>query len=378
MPALPSHDLQERLPERLARLCHRALDLESFQREAHRVLQPALGDDGACWLTVDPATLLPTTHTLGPISPEAKQRELTYEYTQPDVNQIPDLLRGRIAAGLDEATDGQPGKSPTYRDVLEPEEIGDELRGVLVIGTSCWGGVAFFRRRGRPSFDPLHAEVLRTASPLLAEGVRRALVLGGRAATGHTEPGLVLLDAHDGIETMNGPARTFLTQLRFVGSDPPELVHSLAHRTRLATTDANRGLARLRAPTATGAWLTLHGSVLEGPDGDDPGRVAIVIEPARGADLLQLAFEAYGLTARERDVATLVARRLSTPQIGRQLFLSPWTVKDHLKAIFEKVGVSSQAQLVAAIHLRWAANVGPQGHHGGSRPAAVASRQGTS
>jgi DNA-binding CsgD family transcriptional regulator len=348
----------ERIPERLSLLCGRALDLESFRLEAERILRPVLRDDGACWLTTDPQSLLPTTHTVGPISPEAKARELIYEFKVRDFNQIPGLLGGRIAAGLDEATGGHVERSPTFRDVLEPEGMSDELRTVLTVDGSCWGGIALYRRRGRPGFEPAHADVMRAASPYLAEGVRRALVLGGRETTGHTEPGMILLDRNNRIETMNAPARALLDRLRFVGTDPPEVVHSLANRTRLAAADAGAGLARLRAPTASG-WLTLHGSVLED---DDAGRIAIVIEPARDADLLPLALDAYGLSEREGEVAALVARRLSAPQIARKLFLSPWTVKDHLKSIFEKVGVSNQAELAAAIHLRWALELGPGGH----------------
>jgi DNA-binding CsgD family transcriptional regulator len=239
-----------------------------------------------------------------------------------------------------------------------PELAGARIRGdgraikaLLIAADSCWGGVAFYRARGRPAFEPEHADLLRAASPYLAEGARRALVLGGPAVPGRCEAGVILLDAHNRVESMNEPARALLGQLLFVGTDAPELLHSLANRTRLAVADANAGVARVRAPTASGAWLTLHGSILQG---DADGRIAIVVESTSDADLMALAIDAYGLTERERQVAVLVARHHSTPQIARELFLSHWTVKDYLKTIFDKLGVSNQADLVAAIHLRWA------------------------
>ena len=85
----------------------------------------------------------------------------------------------------------------------------------------------------------------------------------------------------------------------------------------------------------------MHGSVLEGA-----GQVALIIEPAKSADVAPLLVEAYGLTTRELDVTRAIARGLSTSQVADALYLSPHTVRDHVKAIFEKVGVSSRGELV--------------------------------
>ena len=59
--------------------------------------------------------------------------------------------------------------------------------------------------------------------------------------------------------------------------------------------------------------------------------------------------KAYGLTPREVEVARRIARGLKTGEIAQELFLSPHTVRDHVKAIFEKVGVSSRGELVARL-----------------------------
>jgi len=53
------------------------------------------------------------------------------------------------------------------------------------------------------------------------------------------------------------------------------------------------------------------------------------------------------LTPREHEVLTLVAAGLSAPDIGKQLFLSPATVKGHLQSLYEKLGVSDRAAAVA-------------------------------
>jgi len=67
-------------------------------------------------------------------------------------------------------------------------------------------------------------------------------------------------------------------------------------------------------------------------------------------DVAPLMASAYGLSPRERAVTRLVARGLATTAIGAELHLSPWTVQDHLKAIFGKVGVRSRGELVARLY----------------------------
>jgi DNA-binding CsgD family transcriptional regulator len=77
--------------------------------------------------------------------------------------------------------------------------------------------------------------------------------------------------------------------------------------------------------------------------------VALVIEPAKASEIAPIVVEAYGLTAREVEVTRLVARGLSTDEIATELFLSRHTIRDHLKAIFEKVGVSSRGELTSEL-----------------------------
>jgi DNA-binding NarL/FixJ family response regulator len=91
-------------------------------------------------------------------------------------------------------------------------------------------------------------------------------------------------------------------------------------------------------------WLLLHGSLLE-----DTGQLALIIEPAKAADVAPLIVEAYGFSQRELEVTRLIARGFGTSQIAAELFLSPHTVRDHVKAVFEKVGVSSRGELVAKV-----------------------------
>jgi two-component system nitrate/nitrite response regulator NarL len=53
------------------------------------------------------------------------------------------------------------------------------------------------------------------------------------------------------------------------------------------------------------------------------------------------------LTTREREVLKLVAAGHSAPEIADKIHLSPATVKSHLQAIYDKLGVAERAAAVA-------------------------------
>ena len=72
-----------------------------------------------------------------------------------------------------------------------------------------------------------------------------------------------------------------------------------------------------------------------------------MIEPAKASEVAPLIVDAYELTPREVDVTRALARGLTTNEIARELHLSRYTVQDHLKAVYEKAGVSSRGELVA-------------------------------
>jgi LuxR family transcriptional regulator, maltose regulon positive regulatory protein len=53
------------------------------------------------------------------------------------------------------------------------------------------------------------------------------------------------------------------------------------------------------------------------------------------------------LTERELAVLRLLPSRLSTREIGRELYVSANTVRTHVRAIYRKLGVTSRAMAVA-------------------------------
>lgn len=55
------------------------------------------------------------------------------------------------------------------------------------------------------------------------------------------------------------------------------------------------------------------------------------------------------LSARERDVLRLLVANRRVPQIAERLFISQHTVRSHLKAMFRKLDVRNQAELISRV-----------------------------
>lgn len=72
-------------------------------------------------------------------------------------------------------------------------------------------------------------------------------------------------------------------------------------------------------------------------------RLLAATEKIRSANPDHLAFTR--LTPREREVALAVSRGISNKEVARELAISERTVKAHLGAIFEKLGVRDRLQL---------------------------------
>ena len=69
--------------------------------------------------------------------------------------------------------------------------------------------------------------------------------------------------------------------------------------------------------------------------------------------MLPVLAAAYALTDREQEVVSCVFAGLSTKEISRRLHISTYTVQDHLKAVFAKVGVNSRGELAHHLALQF-------------------------
>lgn len=345
----------------LLRQASRAETATDLFAVASRSLHELVQHDAATWLSTDPVTGLPTAPSLlddfsAPV--DVCTEHWHREFVRPDFNRFQDLARaGQPAAAL-HATTGDPTRSSRFRWFTRPMGFGDELRAVLRVADVSWAIVALWRREGQPPFSAADAELVAGLSVPLADALRRLTlpkVADDLGAAGEA-PGMLMFDERCRLVSANAQAAAWLDELpahepvptRF-GLQLPLWLVMTAVRAHGSLTRGGDGIARSRVRSRRGRWIVGHASTTYGANGSPAGTV-VVLEPANPAMLAPILVESYGLTEREREITKLIARGDGTADIARELHLSPHTVRDHVKAVLTKVGVSSRGELVATLY----------------------------
>jgi DNA-binding CsgD family transcriptional regulator len=327
--------------DRLLRLCRSGLDSIRFRRQLRDELHRLVAFDAYCVNTADPATLLVTGSVGDGLPPEKTARLFAIEYAGGDCNELASLAEGPThVATIGQATAGHPERSRRMREIFLPIGLGHEMRAALTAGGACWGFLHLLRRVDQPDFTEDDVRVVAAVAEPIAAALRVSLLDLSRASDAIDGPGIVTLRADGAVDRANPSAQHWLRELSDELHQPlPHALHVVA--ARVAANDASHA-SSCRLRTRSGEWLVVYGSRL----GDS---IAIVIERARSSEVAPVVLRAYGLTPREREVAGAAMRGLSNDDVAAALGLSTHTVKDHLKAIFEKVGVRSRGELVSRV-----------------------------
>jgi len=328
-------------------------DLTTLWRETSEALAPLVPHyRGVCYYTLDPASLLITSH-FNEAMPELPPEFFALEYYQDDVNKLVDVARS--AAGystLHDATGGDPTRSARWRANMAYGGDQELVAALRTPAGEAWGALTLYREPGEPTFDDDEIGLLRDIAPALAAGARRGLLIGEATdPEGPDAPGLLIISPGWELESLTPGTERWIADLPDgdwdAGRLPSSVLAVAGQALRSAEHRDARGMVAVaRVLSCSGTWVVLHGAPLVS---DGRRRVAVIVEPAHPARITPLLMSAYGLTAREREVTRLVLTGESTAQIAAALVVSPHTVQEHLKRIFEKTGVRSRRDLVGKV-----------------------------
>ena len=168
-------------------------------------------------------------------------------------------------------------------------------------------------------------------------------------------PGILIFDPRNKLAYSNRAALDYLPGLRR-GKVSPEILdlcQSLrAHRRPPGPRqEVAHGLA---IDSTSGLPISLRAfPLLEGRVGRDVMFVLVLVEKVVDRHLADLDFKRVGqdhaLSKRETEVLELISQGLSNIDISRRLFISEYTVKDHIKKILSKMNLVSRSGIIASL-----------------------------
>jgi DNA-binding CsgD family transcriptional regulator len=197
---------------------------------------------------------------------------------------------------------------------------------------------------------PLVAQLLESLARAEVDQRARRHVL---AAAECADSPLLILDGAGSILFANEAADALLCQqtergLTVVTGDR-RTAPLLSHLLRLATGEAAERQERLAL--TNGRALDAH--IVPVPDGDGGPAIRVVSLRERAAPTAEDVgplLTARGVSEREAEVVSGVLEGLRNAEIAARLYISEYTVKDHLKHVFQKLGVDSRGGLVKALY----------------------------
>ncbi len=354
----------ERVFSEIKRLCYSGLDAATLRQRVLERLGRSVPWDGYVAFTMDPSSGLITGALVEAMGDERGLRiYLEHVCFEDDILEFNWMARNRLAVGLlSEATGGKLDLALRYRELLGPSGFGFEMRGAFTTGTELWGGLCLTREKGRPDFADRETAFLRRVAPHVGAGLRAATFQQELCNDQGSDDsaGVLVLDQRGTVVQHNASAERRLRELGNLearwreGEGLPAPVWTVLgalRRALKAETDRDlNSTPQVRVRGRSGRWLTLQASQTE-PSLNRSSEYVVVIAPAGPKQVLGLTSIGYGLSPREQEVVDLVVRGASTKQISEALYISEYTVKDHLDHIFEKVGVRGRRELVKRLYL---------------------------
>jgi len=307
-----------------------------------------IGFDRWCWPLADPETLLPASGIALHDYVSAVSRSLELEYST-DRFAAKHVLarRANAAASMSAETRGDLSRSTRWDEAMRPVGIGDVATVACRDALGCWGWIEAYRDRSDHSFEEADLELLASVAPSLGSALRRTMYADGPSAEAETYgPGVIVLDQALTPVSSTAAARSWLDafpdapMLAAFGM-LPAVIYPAAATARVESAGAG---ARAIVQAVDRRWVMIEAAKLEGDDG---GQVAVTLRAATATETFKLLCRAYALSERERQVVAALVAGLDTRAVAQRLFISRYTVQDHLKSIFTKTGVRSRRELLA-------------------------------
>jgi DNA-binding CsgD family transcriptional regulator len=336
------------LRERAERVCGERLDARALRLRLLEEIGRFVAFDAHVWVLTDPETSVGSAPLAAVPALAELPRLIRLRYLTP-VNRWTTLTDPPVAR-LADATDGDLSRSLVWRELLSRHRVTDVASVVFRDAHGCWAFLELWRTGGR-IFDDAEAALLRGVVSPVTTALRSAHLqtFAIPAEPAHLPPGPTVLLLSPDLEVLRTTPGT-RDRLRLLvpredgGPPVPAGAYNVAAQLLAVEAGVDRSPPSARVHLAGGAWVTLRAARMEASSAGD---IAVTIEASTPAERLDVFGRAAGLSEREQELLAQLAAGRDTRDVAARMYLSAYTVQDHLKSVFSKTGTRSRAVLLA-------------------------------
>lgn len=356
-----------RSQERIRLLAGSDLDHQALRTAILAEVATMVPFDAFVWPLCDPVTTVGMAPRARIPCPQELPTLIRLKYLS-GAGRWTELMHSPVpAASLLKATQGEPSRSPVWSGVLQRYGVRDVLSVVFADKYGCWAWLDLWRTGDSVPFTDEETAYLGEPAAAVTAGLRRSVARQFRtrlepepgpdpaAGTGAGQPGLpeqavLTLDDDLAIAGRTASVDDWLQLLQpgpvphdHVPAEVLNVAAQVAAREALVDTHA----AECRVYVGAGRWASLRANRMEsGVSGPTPP-VAVTIQASTPAARLDMFARAFGLTPRQGELLWLTATGADTAAMADAQGVTPYTVQDQFKQLFQACGVHSRASLLA-------------------------------
>lgn len=343
----------DRSLERMRVLSGSGLDHQALRGTVLAELARMMPFDAFVWPLCDPRT------TVG-MAPRARI---------PCPRELPALIRLKYLSGparwtalmgssspaqsLQHATEGDPARHLAWRGVMKDYDVRDVLSVVFADKHGCWAWLDLWRTGRAAPFTGDETTYLAQVAAELTPGLRRSIARQFQAGTGQSElPEQAVLTLDEDL-SVAGQTASVAGWLRLLQPGPsphhhvPAEVLNVAAQLLAREAGVDTHDAKSRVHIGQGRWALLRATRMDPGQRDSVPPLAVTVQGCPPSERLDMFARSFGLTPRQWELLLLAAAGVDTGTMADVQGVTPYTVQDQFKQIFQGCGVHSRASLLA-------------------------------
>lgn len=173
-------------------------------------------------------------------------------------------------------------------------------------------------------------------------------------------PGTIIIDMNNRLVYFNEEALEMVPELQTVSKGrkrqniPKEIYNlckELKESRRIRSSDQSVNVTHKLLKSKSLYPISMRAFFMGGMGDKNPTHIMVLLEKIiqKHEINLEKVQKEFKISKRELEVVRLICEGLANKDISEKLFISEYTVKDHIKNILRKMGVTSRSQIISSL-----------------------------